>query len=55
MTDTTPHQPELQPGRSARWWRRARTPALTAAATATVWLANGALQELGARLIEWLW
>ncbi|MFE7744755.1 hypothetical protein [Nocardia sp. NPDC057455] len=55
MTDTTNHQPEPQPGRASRWWRRARTPALTAAATATVWLANGALQELGARLIEWLW
>ncbi len=60
MTGTTPHQQHdgtnpAEPQRVTRYWRHARTPLLTASATAGVWLASGALQELGARLIAWLW
>jgi hypothetical protein len=54
---STPQQltPEPQPGPAANWWHRARTVVHTHIATATVCLSAGALQQLGAHLIEWFW
>ncbi|WP_157101249.1 hypothetical protein [Nocardia shimofusensis] len=57
MTTTGPQQPSNPTAweRITHYWQQARTPLLTTTVTVGVWLASGALQELGTRLIEWLW
>lgn len=55
MTDTDiQREPAFQDPRIRRWRRPTRAAVRTAAVTAFVWFAAGALGELGARLIEWL-
>ncbi|MGY2033400.1 hypothetical protein ACW9HD_37395 [Nocardia gipuzkoensis] len=55
MAATQQPEPQAQPDPATRWWHRVRTSLGTIAATTTICLATGALQQLGAHLIEWLW
>lgn len=56
MTNTAPQPDNSRHAREriTRYWHRARTPLLTPTTTG-IWLASGALQELGTRITEWLW
>ncbi|MBF6221791.1 hypothetical protein IU479_27225 [Nocardia abscessus] len=60
MTETNTRQPSngsepTTPNRITRFWRRGRTPLLTASATASAWVASGVMRELGIRIVEWFW